>query len=414
MNSIQDRLARTGQKLRSGIARAWHKLHGTVPIGSEEERQALSAELTRYAARAERSGSQLAFTGKRTTEEQELLHGIREETQRFNRNNLTRTEAYLHFYQRHPEVHWALLAHFVSRNGGWNMTDLKAETVARLLTDRETEDFFHFLERSNWLIFQDAYPQLLLYEHCKRLARPLFHLLPAFHVSSFMQAMWSYFWQSGNPALITHALIINEQQYIERPVVQHPYYRKQVFQRRPFILQALFHFNHVLFPYRNHEGAIRLIGTSVEHFPQVEKRIRVGKKLYAILFAQPSRRKRLEQWAQSHTHSGSRADYWPHLFSPDQSQNDRGTYHAQLNGQHVHQRSEKRYSPRLLDVWPEAVRHDSPTVQDWYRPEDTEKWLNELWRMEKAEANQMTKKHRRALNKLEAAIVAKQTWEKLT
>lgn len=44
----------------------------------------------------------------------------------------------------------------VSRNGGWNMTDLKGELLSHLLSESEQNDFFQFLERGNWLIFQDV------------------------------------------------------------------------------------------------------------------------------------------------------------------------------------------------------------------------------------------------------------------
>ncbi|MDP4162202.1 MAG: DUF2515 family protein, partial [Bacillota bacterium] len=62
-----------------------------------------------------------------TSDEHKLVNQIKEKTKKFNRNNLTRTKAYLDFYNNHPEIHWSFLAHMVSRNGGWNMTDLKGE-----------------------------------------------------------------------------------------------------------------------------------------------------------------------------------------------------------------------------------------------------------------------------------------------
>ncbi|WJH32243.1 DUF2515 domain-containing protein [Paenibacillus sp. CC-CFT747] len=58
-------------------------------------------------------------------EAERLLRRIRRETAEGNRNNVTRTAAYWTFYRQHAELHWAFLAHMVSRNGGWNMTDLK-------------------------------------------------------------------------------------------------------------------------------------------------------------------------------------------------------------------------------------------------------------------------------------------------
>lgn len=99
-----------------------------------------------------------------SSEEQKLIQRINIQTSLLNKNNVTRTKAYLDFYQAHPEIHWAFLGHMVSRNGGWNMTDLRGDLLSGLLTKNEKKSYFAFLERGNWLIFQDAYPQFLLYE----------------------------------------------------------------------------------------------------------------------------------------------------------------------------------------------------------------------------------------------------------
>ena len=48
----------------------------------------------------------------------------------------------------------------VSRNGGWNMTDLKGDLYTRILSE-SINSYFFFLERGNWLIFQDVYPSIL-------------------------------------------------------------------------------------------------------------------------------------------------------------------------------------------------------------------------------------------------------------
>ncbi|QHN49242.1 DUF2515 domain-containing protein [Geobacillus stearothermophilus] len=93
---------------------------------------------------------------------------IRQKTAEHNLNNITRTAAYFTFFERHPEVHWAFLAHLVSRNGGWNMTDLRGSLLPLLLPEKTIAPLFLFLKRANALIFHDAYPQLLLYEESKR------------------------------------------------------------------------------------------------------------------------------------------------------------------------------------------------------------------------------------------------------
>ena len=65
------------------------------------------------------------------SEESALVQQIQDQTKNLNKNNVTRTKAYLEFYNRHPEIHWAFLGHMVSRNGGWNMTDLKGGLLTR-------------------------------------------------------------------------------------------------------------------------------------------------------------------------------------------------------------------------------------------------------------------------------------------
>ena len=152
--------------------------------------------------------------------ERALIYRIQHETEQANRNNVTRTEAYRAIYFRCPELHWALLAHVVSRNGGWNMTDLKGELIPRLISEQQRGMIFEMLERANALIFHDAYPQLLLYEAGKKAGRDWSSLLPAFGVSRFMMPVWSKFRQRGESALLTTALIVNEQNFIEGRIVQ--------------------------------------------------------------------------------------------------------------------------------------------------------------------------------------------------
>ena len=134
---------------------------------------------------------------KLTKEEQLIINKIKIQTEQLNKNNVTRTRAYYQFYIQYPEIHWALLGHMVSRNGGWNMTDLKGIYI-REFYQRKINSYFFFLERGNWLIFQDVYPQFLLYEQSVKRSQKLFHLLPHLNVSTFMETMWNHFWKTGN------------------------------------------------------------------------------------------------------------------------------------------------------------------------------------------------------------------------
>ena len=64
-----------------------------------------------------------------TQKERKLIRNIQHNTKRLNKNNITRTKAYLSFFKDHEEIQWAFLAHMVSRNGGYNMTDLKGSLL---------------------------------------------------------------------------------------------------------------------------------------------------------------------------------------------------------------------------------------------------------------------------------------------
>src|SRR5438094_9529829 len=82
-----------------------------------------------------------------------------------NRDNISRTESYLELYawtrEHPPELPWLFMAHLVSRNAGYMMTDL-----ARNLAGKPGDDptmrapmrtLFLLLERGNFLIFWDAW-----------------------------------------------------------------------------------------------------------------------------------------------------------------------------------------------------------------------------------------------------------------
>lgn len=97
-----------------------------------------------------------------------LLSRIERQTKAKNADNISRTNAYKSFYDRHPEIKWSLLASFVSRNAGWSMTDLKGSLFQLGFRERQQRWFFLAYERANWLIFSDAYPQLLLYHWSKK------------------------------------------------------------------------------------------------------------------------------------------------------------------------------------------------------------------------------------------------------
>ncbi|WAH37853.1 DUF2515 family protein [Alicyclobacillus dauci] len=297
-----------------------------------------------------------------TPEEESLVREIRKVTEVHNRNNLTRTNAYLDFYLAHPEVHWALLAHMVSRNGGWSMTDVKGEWFSRIAETVDANRFFLFLERANWLIFGDAYPQLLVYAESVKRGRDLSHLLGHLGVSRFMEPIWPVFLQTQDSSLITRALIINEQNFIEGRVIQNAAYDFEVLLSIEFQAQSILGLNHVLMPFRKGDR-VRVAGTTVKQFGSVDDRIRTGKRLYSILFRDNTMHRAIYDWAREVQHTGSREDYWPDRFSHTSRSNLSSRYEPIfLQDVSSHTRI---YSPRLDEVW-EDVQHPPAEPGDWF------------------------------------------------
>ncbi|MFC8149657.1 DUF2515 domain-containing protein [Bacillus paralicheniformis] len=233
----------------------------------------------------------------------ELTSRIQELTAKLNKDNISRTNAYKRYFDRHPEIKWSLLASFVSRNAGWSMTDLKGRLFELGLTAFQQKWLFLTYERANWLIFSDAYPQLLLYQWSKQLDQPLFHLLSSFGVSSFMKTEWERFWHERDQKRLMYALIINEQNTIQTPIIQNPLFKKNVFQTIPFQLCEWFHFNTVIFP--TVEGVF--YGVSVKRFTSLKERIKLGKQLSELLFS-PELFPGFFHFTSRVPHTGSRFD----------------------------------------------------------------------------------------------------------
>ncbi|MFD1738508.1 DUF2515 domain-containing protein [Bacillus salitolerans] len=242
-------------------------------------------------------------------EEVKIINCIKEKTREGNIDNITRTKAYEDFYKQYKEIKWSFLASMVSRNAGWSMGDLQGSWLPRVLSQELRRRLFLTYERANWLIFSDAFPQLCLYAASKKLNRPLFHLLPIFHVSPFMVKEWMKFWESHDQTRLLYSLIINEQNVIQKPVIEHPVYRRRVFHTWLFFLQDRLHFSFVLFPTLSGE----LYGLSVHEFWKLDSRIRLGKRLANLLF-DPSLYSQFAEFSLKVDHSGSRHDYEKYVY----------------------------------------------------------------------------------------------------
>ncbi|WAA13728.1 DUF2515 family protein [Fervidibacillus halotolerans] len=269
-------------------------------------------------------------------DEQMLIKQIALKTRNGNVDNISRTNFYETFYFQHPEIKWALLAAFVSRNAGWNMCDLNGDVYSKILSSSYAELLFLTYERANWLIFQDAFPQLLVYHYSTIYRRPMFHLLKKFQVSSFMYHEWMRFWITRNEDRLLKALIINEQNVIQKPVIDHPLFRKKIFQSLPFKGQDFLHYSIVILPTLQGE----LFGASVKKFVKVDERIELGKTIAEILF-KPALFPQFLTFVRKTTHTGSRFDFEKFLLG-----------------------RKCRTTPFLRIAFP-VIRHQKPVEQSW-------------------------------------------------
>nr|WP_309475268.1 DUF2515 family protein [Bacillus sp. 03113] len=336
--------------------------------------------------------------------EKAMVEKIKNKTNEFNKNNVTRTNAYYEFYRLHPEIHWAFLGHMVSRNGGWNMTDLKGDLIARLLNEKARQAFFSFLERGNWLIFQDAFPQFLIYEESLKKSKNLFHLLDFFNISVFMKAIWNYFWRYGDSHMLTVALVINEQSYLEKRVIQNRLYKDSVFNTIEFKLHELLSMNHIIFPYLDRHKT-KLIGQTLHHFGSLHERIMLGKRLYSLLFLQKDLLTKVENWAMNHPHTGSRKDYYSHLFNDVREDVPGILYKRRLKKCQLRPSACRIYSPKLEFAWKNT---DQPIAEagDWYENWRVLKYLSILDEQIKDEIHD---EYCETIEKIELAIIAKKT-----
>jgi hypothetical protein len=352
----------------------------------------------------------LNHTHRVSRADERLCADIGNETAWSNRNNITRTMAYWHIYKKFPELHWALLAHLVSRNGGWSMTDLKGQWLPRLLSEQRISAIFELLEACNSLIFGDAYPQLRLYAESKRLGRNLSYLLPRFGVSDFMFPFWDRFWSDGNPVPLTEALVINEQHFIQSRVVEDDRYRREVFASFSFRSQPLLQLNQIIFPLwrANRAGRsipMQLVGRVLENFEDLRERIEFGKGLYGMLFGYPAVLRGATDFAERVSHTGSRADYWPHRFTANRTPKTGGKLEKSKDTAGYFIRSEW-LSPSLTKAWPNRPIV-SPKEEDWFHSMDALTYLKPI-KLPRIIA--MTHEHLLGQNKLQTAVLLERSF----
>lgn len=286
-----------------------------------------------------------------------------------NQNNLTRTAFYSQYAARHPEIPWSLLASLVSRNAGYNFTDIEryrllsslipalpvvgvSAAVSLLFIER-------FLESGNFLIFNDVFPQLLAYElakeafldtgdpNCDTLFLSLTRLAG---VEAEVSLEWFNFFRTarsenffvGNPSpstdprVVRHSvgLISNEQNYLEHHLMN-PEPGTPLYMNHPLMpagKTAVTVLSDVVFPVMARLKLTRLVfthslaGTAsaphdifqhiVGNFANVDDRIDTGRALYFGVFqASAARRDGITRFQAAVPHTASRVDYDVHHFT---------------------------------------------------------------------------------------------------
>lgn len=236
----------------------------------------------------------------------EKLHQMLSEREERNRDNVSRTTSYLELYalarENGVEMPWVLMAHLVSRNAGYLMTDLGValREPDNVFTEDATRELFSFLERANFLIFLDAWHHLL--HHLLGKTNALGPETP-----SFMREAWRRYENMasrGIDAALERSLVLdlvrNEQNLIEMRVVHHARFERA---------RAMVAF----FEGVGREAPIVLPITSerivVGGFAKLERRIDTGRRIFDAVLADRARRDEIFAWAIDHPHTGSRSAY---------------------------------------------------------------------------------------------------------
>jgi hypothetical protein len=195
--------------------------------------------------------------------------------------------------------------------------------------------------------------------------------------------------------------VVNEQSYLEQRVVQNQFYQKEVLNKLEFVLQDLLSFNHILFPF----GKEGLRGQTLHHFQSLHERILLGRRLYFVLFNNKDFLSQVVAWANEHPHTGSRKDYWPHLFNDVNEGTPGFSYPLRLKACKLRKGARKFYSPKLEHTWKNV---DQPEAEsgDWFHDLKVVEYLVEI--IENVDG-EITHEYCKTLERLEVAALAKKT-----
>jgi hypothetical protein len=259
------------------------------------------------------------------------LDGWLAELDERNRDNVARTASYLELYawtrEHGCELPWVLMAHLVSRNAGYQMSDL-ARHLARDAEPYQRDAMrwlFVLLERGNYLIFWDAWHHVLhaLAGRAAALESP--------RTPRFMIDAWARHAAAPDERTLVLDLVHNEQNLIERRAVHHAELAQG--RRAIELIEQSGRERPLLFP------AADAPEIKVGGFSRLERRIAAGTRIFDEVIADRARRDAMFAWAMANPHTGSRAVHggraspeirdawpvdavramWPQLHAPAES-----------------------------------------------------------------------------------------------
>ena len=272
-----------------------------------------------------------------------------------NINNPNRTMYYNRYWKTHPEVPWTLLADLVSRNAGYQMTDLarfsgwidrKYPLPSSLLNPigvPHLRAIFALIEVGNYLIFRDIFPPLEVYAKAMKFPEysdALFDLLldPEFGTDPYILQRWKSFFQTAQAKVggpdwdvwvndfsdgsdmqqHTFALVINEQHQIQDRIINDKsgYFRSfKVMIQAQKIIQTLtsLGMTALCFPVSRDltskfPVANQLLLYRLDDFSVLDNRINTGRDTFVRLLNDANQRAHIKYWA-IRRHTGTRRDY---------------------------------------------------------------------------------------------------------
>ena len=229
-----------------------------------------------------------------------------------NVDNVARTESYLELYAwtraKGPDLPWLLMAHLVSRNAGYMMTDLAGalDRTKDAGLRRAMTTLFVMLERANFLIFHDAWHHV-----CAHLAGRTATLTPP-RTPLFMCAAWERYEKAcarGVTPAVERSLVLdlvhNEQHLIEQRVVHRRELREALDLLR--IIELFGRDRPLVLPWPGGRAGAPAI--RVGRFADITRRIATGQRIFDLALAGRAQRDAMYEWALAHPHTGSREAY---------------------------------------------------------------------------------------------------------